>query len=328
MNDQINETQPTKIDPSVGGDTSPIDVKPKKKKGRPWLLRGGLVLLGLILVLAVGGILGYQDGINRRQNQESFQLAVAVAEQYELGVLDLKAGRYEIARQRFEYVIGLDPSYPGVVDRLAETLLVLNATATPTPAPLPTAVEATPTPDSRAEEELFAQAEGYAAAEDWDMTIETLEMLRKKNPDYRPVDIDGMLYMSLRQRGVRKIGLGSLEGGIYNLARAESFGILDAEADGFRTWARLYITGASFWEVDWGQAVYYFEQLVTMTPNLHDGSGYNAAQRYVDALQNYGDFLESEGQWCEVYPVWDKAFQYTGNAAYQEKSQSALDICE
>ncbi|MBC8507461.1 MAG: hypothetical protein ISR58_07010 [Anaerolineales bacterium] len=334
MDDQLNKTQPTKIDSSVGGDTSPIKIdgtindSQPKKKGRPWLRRGGIVFLGLILVLVVGGFLGYQDGLNRRKNQESFQLAVAVAEQYELGVLDLKAGRYEVARQRFEYVIGLDPSYPGVLDRLAETLLVLNVTATPTPAPLPTSIEPTPTPDSRAEEELFAQAENYVAAGEWDLVIETLENLRKKNPDHRPVEIDGMLYLSLRQRGVQKIGLGNLEGGIYDLALAESFGVLDAEADGFRTWASLYITGASFWDVDWGQAVYYFEQLVSMTPNLHDGTGYNTAQRYVDALQNYGDFLESQGLSCEAYPVWDKAYQYTGNAAYQEKSQSAQDICE
>ena len=334
MNDHINETQPTNIDSSVEGDTSPTKIdstngdSQPKKKGRPWLRRGGVVFLGLILFLVVGGFLGYQDGLARRKNQESFQLAVAVAEQYELGVLDLKAGRYEVARQRFEYVLGLDPSYPGVIDRLAETLLVLNVTATPTPAPLPTAEGPTPTPDLRADEELFAQAESYVAAGEWDLAIETLESLRKNNPGHRSIEIDGMLYLSFRQRGVQKVGLGNLEGGIYDLALAESFGVLDAEADSFRTWASLYITGASFWDVDWGQAVYYFEQLVSMTPNLHDGTGYNTAQRYVDALQNYGDFLESQGQFCEAYPVWDKAFQYTGNAAYQEKSLSAQDICE
>jgi len=335
MNDQLNETQPTEIDPSVGGDTAPIKIDqtndappPKKRKGRAWLRRGGLVLLGLILVLGVGGILGYQNGISRRTNQEKFQLAVAAAEQYELGILDMEAGRYEVARQRFEYVIGLDPTYPGVTDRLAEVLLVLNATSTPTPAPLPTAVEPTPTPDTRAEEDMFAQAESYVAAQEWSLAIENLEMLRKKNPDYRPIDIDGMIYLSLRQRGIQKIGLGNLEGGIYDLALAERFGVLDAEADSYRSWARLYITGVSFWEVDWGQAVYYFEQVSAMTPNLHDGSGYNAAQRYVDALINYGNFLEQEGLWCDAIRVWDSAFQYTGNATYQEKTSQAQNKCE
>ncbi len=335
MNDQINETQPTQIDPLVEGDTAPIRIdnvedasQPKKKKGRPWLRRGGLLVLGLILVLGVGGFLGYQNGISKRTREEDFRLAVAVAEQYELGVLDMEAGRHEVARQRFEYVIGLDPMYPGVTDRLAEVLLALNATAVPTPVPQPTAIEPTPTPDTRAEEDMFVQAESYVAGKEWSLAIETLEMLRKKNPDYRPLDIDGMIYMSLRQRGIQKISLGNLEGGIYDLALAESFGILDAEADSYRSWARLYITGASFWEVDWAQAVNYFEQLSAMTPNLHDGTGYNAAQRYVDALINYADFLELEGLYCDAVWVWDKAFQYTGNAAYQEKIANAQNKCE
>jgi len=324
MNDQLKETQPTQIDPSVGADTSPI----KSKKGRLWLLRGGLVLLGLILVLVVSGLLGYQNGIGQRKNQEAFQLAVAVAEQFELGLLDIEAGRYEVARQRFEYVIGLEPTYPGVTDRLAEVLLVLNVTATPTSAPLPTAIEVTPTPDSRAEEDLFAQAESYAASEEWSLVIETLEMLRKKNPDFRPVDIDGMIYLSLRQRGVQKISLGNLEGGMYDLALAENFGILDTEADSWRTWARFYITGASYWDVDWAQAVYQFEQLITMTPNLHDGSGWTAAQRYMDALNGYAQLLEFEGRWCELADIYDKAFQYSGDPAYQENMLVARDKCE
>ena len=175
---------------------------------------------------------------------------------------------------------------------------------------------------------MFAQAESYVAAQEWSLAIENLEMLRKKNPDYRPIDIDGMIYLSLRQRGIQKIGLGNLEGGIYDLALAERFGVLDAEADSYRSWARLYITGVSFWEVDWGQAVYYFEQVSAMTPNLHDGSGYNAAQRYVDALINYGNFLEQEGLWCDAIRVWDSAFQYTGNATYQEKTSQAQNKCE
>ncbi len=333
MDDHLNETQPTQIDPFGGEDTSPIDLEqpsdiPQKKKGRPWLLRGGLALLGLILVLGVSGILGYQNGIRRRTGQEAFQLAVAAAEQYELGILDMQAGRYEVARQRFEYVIGLDPTYPGVTDKLAEVLLVLNATATPTPSPLPTAVEATPTPDSRAEEELFAQAEGYVASGEWSLAIETLEMLRKKNPAYRPIDVDGMIYLSLRQRGVQKISLGSLEGGIYDLALAENFGVLDTEADSWRTWASYYISGASYWDVDWAQAVSYFEQVAAMTPNLHDGSGWTAAQRYLEALIAYAQLLEADGNWCELATIYEKTYQYTGDSAYQERSLSALDKCE
>ncbi len=335
MNDELNETQPTEIEPPTQEDTSPINIAeseegaPKKtRKRRPWLRNFGFVLLGLILILAVSGLLGYRNGINRRKNSEADQLAIAAATQFELGLADMQAGRYEVARQRFEYVLGIAPEYPGITERMAEVILISNATATPTITPTPTAIPVTPTPDTRADEELFAQAEAWVANKEWNTAIETLENLRKNNPDFRPIDVDGMLYMSLRQRGVQKVGLGNLEGGIYDLTRAESFGVLDTEADGWRTWASMYLTGASFWDVDWQQAIYHFEQVASMTPNLHDGSGWTAAQRYVDAILGYAEFLEAAGRYCEVDDIYNLAFQYTGNATYQELIWAAQDKCQ
>lgn len=335
MNDEIKETQPTEITPPMVEDTSPINVAqadetpPKKeRKRRPGLRKAGLVFLGLILVLVVSGLLGYRNGIIRRKNSESDQLAIAAATQFELGLADMQAGRYEVARQRFEYVIGINPAYPGIVEKLAEAMVIANATATPTMTPVPTDIPMTPTPDTRADDDLFIQAEALVAAKEWTQTIETLENLRKNNPNYRPIDVDGMLYLSLRQRGVQKISAGNLEGGIYDLTLAEGFGVLDTEADGWRNWARLYITGASFWDVDWQQAIYYFGEVAVMTPNLHDGSGWTAAKRYVDAIIGYAQSLESEGKYCEVDDVYNLAFQYTGNATYQELGAAAQEQCK
>ncbi len=334
MNDELNETQPIKRTSPVGDDTAPINVGkttespvPKKRKRRTWLWIGGGVLVGAILVLGISAFLGYRQGIKKRTLHEQAQTQLAVAEQFELGVQDIQAGRYEVARQRFEYVIELAPDYPGVTDKLAEVLIVLNATATPTPAPLPTAVEATPTPDLRADEELFAQAETHLANEEWDLAIATLEQLRKNNPDYRSVDIDGMLYIALRQRGIKKIGLGNLEGGIYDLTLAERFGVLDTEADSWRVWARQYITGASYWDVNWQKAIQYFEEVAAMTPNLHDGTGWSASQRYVDALVGYAQSLELNAQWCEADEPYQKAFEYTGDPKYKELRNSVQEKC-
>lgn len=334
MNDEIKETQPTKITPPQEGDTAPVHVgttveKPvaKKRKRRTQLWVGGGALLAIVLVLGISALLGYRQGIQQRTALEQGQTQLAVAEQFELGLQDMEAGRYEVARQRFEYVINLDPNYPGITDKLAEVLIILNATATPTPAPLPTAVEATPTPDLRADEELFSQAETHLANEEWDLAIQTLEQLRKNNPSYRSVDIDGMLYIALRHRGIKKIGLGNLEGGIYDLTLAERFGVLDTEADSWRVWARQYITGASYWDVNWPKAIEYFEQIVATTPNLHDSTGWSASQRYVDALVNYAESLELNAQWCEADEIYQKAFEYTGDPKYQEQLQQAQQQC-
>ena len=101
-----------------------------------------------------------------------------------------------------------------------------------------------------------------------------------------------MLFVALRNRGIDKIAqLHDLEGGNYDLTLAERFGPLDSEARNWRDWADLYIRGASFWDVDWGQAIYYFSQLASAAPNLSDLSGWTASSRYMDALLGYGDWF-------------------------------------
>lgn len=328
-NEELHETQETKIDSPSGEDTSPTDIsEPKKRKRRPWLRRLGYIFLGLLILLIVSAFFGYRNGIRRRKETEANQATIAAATQFELGLADMAAGNYEIARQRFEYVLSINPTYPGVTEMLAEVILVSSITATPTLAPTPTSIPVTPTPDSRAEEEQYAQIEGYMANKDWDAAVAAIEELRKKNPDFRAIDLDGMLYLALRQRGALQIGLGNLEVGIYNLTLAETFGVLDTEADGLRTWARYYITGASFWDIDWPQAIEYFSQVAAQYPNMHDGSNWTAAQRYVDALIGYAQQLEREGKFCEVDDVYNQAHQYTGNASYLDSAAEAQANCQ
>lgn len=328
------ETQPINTAEPRQEDTAPVNVQPAdevpakpKRRRKRWLWKAGSVVLGFMLLIGLSGLLGYRQGINQRTSyEESIQLQ-SLVEQFELGLTDMEAGRYELARQRFEYVINTDPSYPGVTDKLAEVLLVLNVTATPTFAPTATAVPITPTPDTRASEELFAQAESHLDNQEWSLAIETLEQLRKRDPGYRPIDIDGMLFLALRQRGVGKINAGNLEGGIYDLTLAERFGVLDTEANNSRTWARYYIAGASFWGIDWEKAIEYFEQVSAMTPNLHNGAGWTASQRYLDALINYAEQLDFAGQWCESVEIYNKIYEVTGDPTYQEKSLIVEDKC-
>lgn len=342
--DNLDETHPTPVDkdthqtkvndspqPTRSGDVTPkgdLPV-PKKRRRATWFWWFLLAFFALIGVVAVSGLFGYWNGIRLRQEFEATQVAVAAEEYYRLGLENMEAGRYYIAQQQFQYVIELNPNYPDVPNKLAEVMLILNATATPTPAPTatPTPIPITPTPDTRGEGEIFAQAEDYIRNEDWSAAIETLESLRKLNPEYRAIDIDGMLYLSLRQRGVQKISDGNLEGGIYDLSLAERFGILDTEADSRRVWAQYYIRGASFWEVDWGQAVYYFEQVAPMYPNMHDGSFWTATQRYKEALTNYAEWLEDQGMWCEAEEQFIKLRDYTGDSSLDEVIEIVADQC-
>lgn len=287
------------------------------------------ILVGFFALLVIAGgsaFGGYRSGISQRTHLEATQIAQQVEEQFQLGVQDLDAKRYEVARQRFEYVIQLDPDYPGVTEKLAEVLLELNTTATPTIVPTRTP---SPTPDLRGAEELFSQSQTFLADHKWSEAIDTLLQLRKDSPDYQPVKVDSMLYVALRNRGVEKIlNQADLEGGTYDLALAERFGPLDVEAQNYRTWADLYVTGASFWELDWSQAAYYFGQLLLVAPNLRDSSNLTVTERFRIASIKYGDVLAEAKEWCLAQDQYQAALNLGSDPTVEPTASWITKKCE
>ncbi|MEW5869237.1 MAG: hypothetical protein AB1894_08185 [Chloroflexota bacterium] len=315
-------------------DTSPLKKrKPaasKTAEGRPrkksrWLLFSFLSLLALLLVAALSGFGGYMSGISLRQSAASTQVSQVAREQYDLAVQEIQSGEYFRARQRLEYVIRLDPAYPGAVEQLADVLLELNTTATPTLVPT---VTLTPTPDLRDVQQLYDQAQQFLLDGSWTSAIDALLALRKSDPEYRKVEVDGMLFIALRNSGRDKILKEiDLEGGIYDLTLASHFGLLDTEGQSLLNWSSLYITGASFWELDWGQAAYYFGQVAPHAPNLMDKSAMTAAQRYRIALVQYAKQLINQKNPCEAVKQLEIALSISQDGETQSLYDQALARC-
>lgn len=324
------------------------DVESKKqlkkgKKGRPkkkfFQKRSSWIFLGVLvafIILAGGVIYGYFAGINDRVTLAESQALPKIQAQIEDAKLDIEEGRYQVALGRLDWI--LDEMSPYLTEaELAEigelyshTLLILSSSGTPTPflTSTPTTPAFTPTPDLRGEEELYDTAQQQLAAEDWNGVISTLEALRNKNLEYRSVQVDGMLYVALRNRGVDKILIdGSLEPGIYDLTLAEQFAPLDSSAEGFRTWARFYLTGASYWGVDWSQVVYYFEQVYPALPNLKDGTGMTATERFRIGAIQYAVQLANAGDFCAAQEYMDRAMSLTSDPEVQPTQQWIADEC-
>lgn len=275
---------------------------------RLWMLWaiGGFLFLMIVALLSVYG--GYVAAMQQRTAYKSTQVSTEAQTQYALALEDIASFHLENARQRLEYVINLDPTFPGAADKLAEVMVMMSITATPTVAASPTS---SPTPDLRDRDELYLRAREQMAGNDWSGAIETLLTLRKKDPTYLAVDVDGLLFMALRNRGVDKISrYFDLEGGTYDLSLAEAFGPLDVEARNWRDWAELYVRGASFWGVDWEKAVFYFGQIASIAPNLMDGSGITATQRYYQGLIEYGNWLALQGLWCDAQVQYEAAMNF------------------
>ncbi|PWH17431.1 MAG: hypothetical protein DDG60_02255 [Anaerolineae bacterium] len=270
-------------------------------------------LLILLAVIVAGSLGGYSLGISERVAAAKAQIKGQLDEQFAYAQQDMQAGRYDLARQRLEYILSKDASYPGVSELLVEAQVKLSITPTIPPSPTPTL---TPTPDMRTQETILANARQQILNRDWDGALASLDALRKADPSYHTIEVDGMYYLALRNRGVDQIvGRGAfattnLEGGIYDLTLAERFGPLDNEALSLRTGARMFIQASSFMGVDWPQAVAYFGEVYRLYPGLRDATGLTAAQHYREALLNYGDLKLKEQKFsdrCIAIDLWNEA---------------------
>ncbi len=310
MSETIENTQPTKAtqpvntqnqDPVQESTESTQEVQPKPKKklaGR--IGRFLLNILIFLLIIGLGVFGGYQSGIGIRQRAQEELVTQQLSDQFSRALVDIQFGSYNAAKTRLEYIIGIDPSFPGAMEKLTEVMVLSSIpTATPVVSPTPELIV-----DDTNYEGLLVQAKQLVAAGQWQNAMVVLDTLRRKDPAFHTVEVDGMYYFALRNLGVDLIQAGNLEGGIYELTLAERFASLDNVAHILRDNARFYITAASFWELDWKLASEYFAQL--NGSGIWDGT-MTATERYRIAAMRYGDQLYAEERYCEAYDQYQAA---------------------
>ncbi len=278
-------------------DSKSAAAEKKIKSNRPHYVRA--VLLGLLLVLVaalISGSLGYFSGIKQRKVEEENQRLTLAATHYQNGMEAMMSGNFEVARIQFEYVIQIYPDFPDITEKYSEVLINLAKTQQATALPTPTA-----TLDIQGAQALFQQAQTDMANQAWCSAVDDIKNLRDEEYTYEILNVDGMLWTSLRNCAVKKITVdGDLEGGLYYLALAEKFAPLDHDAVNYSAMARLYVTGASYWEVDWTQVVSYFSQVYASYPYMHDASGWTGIDRYRIGLREYGKTLMNSGDYCDA----------------------------
>ncbi|MEE9216581.1 MAG: hypothetical protein V3U32_04020 [Anaerolineales bacterium] len=278
-----------------------------------WVLPIALVLLG------IAAAVGYIVGQSERDLAEEEQVMAIVQEQFTLGLIDLDEERYDIARQRFEYIIQLNPSFPEAPERLAEALLGLNE-----PIAAPTSPPMTPTPNLAPVQEIFDLAQVAFEEGDWDLTIAHLLALRAKDSEFRAVEADGLMYAALRNRGIRRISQDKLlEEGIYDLSLAESFALLDEDANNWRSWAQLYLTANSFYGLNWEQAAFYFEVVYSVAPGIRN----DVAWKYAQSLTMYALLLASGGDPCAAEEFLDLSLEVIINEDLEPTATAVRDAC-
>jgi hypothetical protein len=96
-----------------------------------------LILFSSLVVLvfvAVAWNFVYCDTVaicDSRPTMSPEMVATQMPIQYEYAIQDINAGRFEIAKQRLEYIIYHTPEYPGAREKLAEVEKMLKLTPVP-----------------------------------------------------------------------------------------------------------------------------------------------------------------------------------------------------
>lgn len=317
MTEHLENTQPTSLEstqpsqPAAAGqtvETKKENTQPIQPVKKPSRLRSFFTgFLGFLLLIGLGAYGGYAAGVNDRVRAEDSVLSKQLLDQYQRALVEIEFGQYETARQRLEFILSKNPSFPGVAEKLTE-IMVKSVVPTATPTPLPTS-----TPDVSGVENAYLRAQQLVAAQDWQNAIAALDIVRKLDPNYKVAQVDGMYYFCLRNFGRQLIQQGNLEGGIYQLSLAERFGPLDNESIQLREGARMYIIGASFWEINWQKAIEYFS---STPPNIWDGS-MNAGERLNIAYARYGDYLFDQSDYCGAYEIYSQATALDDKAAWR-----------
>lgn len=295
---------------------------PESASGRrmPWGVIAG-VLAFSVLILVIGGGSGYLAGAEARQELRATQQAGFLQEQFDLGVADIEAGRLQVARDRFEYILDVDPEFPGARDLLN---LILESLNEPTGTPSPTATQVTLTPTATLSlsslDGLLEAGRNAVSSEEWDAAIEAILALRSRDPDYRLEEANAVLFTALRNRGMQKIVRKDIEQGIYDLKLAQRVGTLDNQAQSWMRSGQFYMFANSFFGLDWFQAVVSFADLCA-------AGIWDSCYKYAVSAAEYGHLLMNDEMYCEASTQYGASLTTRDQQELYPTATHAFEAC-
>jgi hypothetical protein len=323
----MQETRPA---PDPGD--APLRGKDVKKKAEPaptfrsllkkyWWLLAFPTFFFSVMAFALSS--GYRTGVEQRKLAEAQAETQKLIEQFDLGMQDLLEGRYDLAKQRAEYILEVDPNFEPAIGLLDLSLQALNQpTLTPTIEVTETTIPATPTPtpDLSSIESHYQAAVDAINREDWTEALNLLIDLRAEYPDYLVEEVNQRMFQALRNRGLKKILSSQLEQGIYDLSLAERFAPLDSQATNWRNSAAFYLFANSFVGLDWTQAYQWFSQLCA-------AGIWDSCYKYAISAKGYGDLLVATEDPCGAIVVYEQSLLTLGDAQLEPTATEAAILC-
>jgi hypothetical protein len=275
----------------------------------------------LAIVLGVAAITGYRSGLAQRETDTEEQESLALLDQFNLGVEDLTAGRYDLAKQRAEYILSVDPGNEAAIGLLDLALKALNQpTLTPTPLITPTKITPTATPDLSTVESHYEAAAEAVGRGDWTSALNLLIDLRAEHPEYRTEEVNQLIFTSLRNRGFENILQGKQEQGIYDLSLAERFVPLDNQAASWRRSAEFYLFANSYIGLDWFQAYRWFSDLC-------GAAIWDSCYKFALSARSYGDLLVATQDSCNALLPYEQSLITLFDSNLVTTATEAANLC-
>lgn len=286
-------------------------VEQERKSGCRWLL-GLLVLGGVLVAVLVGlGIFSAYRGIQERERRQVVTSQNLAEQHYGRALQYLNRAEYERAIAELERTLTLNPGHPDALAKLEEARQGLNVV----PTPLPTLDE-----DSAAV--VYEEAQKAYTQGDWLAAAAYLEQVVSIDEDYRFEETASLLFSSYYNSGVLLADEGRFEEAIQYFDKALSLRPDDANAEGQKYLAALYVTAQSFWQVDWGKVIENLQKIYEMQPDYKD-----VRRRLHDAHVNYGDYWAERNRWCEAEAEYAQALAFIPDLAETQREQAA-ELCE
>jgi tetratricopeptide (TPR) repeat protein len=261
--------------------------------------------LGLIIAAGLGGVYaGLQDRTADQQAQAN--------KFYDEGVANRAAGKLQLAKADFEYVLKIDPKYPGATEQLQQIVDLLTVKPTPTASPLQVNVT----------EQLYQTGVAAYEQQKWQRAIEIFAQVRALDPTYQQDQIAQLTYQAALTYGQQLLKEDRLEEAIAYLDQAAYLQPLPAATEAEVTYARMYITARDYWNVNWEQAIESFGQLYQIGPGYKD-----TFARYVEAYIQYGNERTRAGDPCTAQTQYEAALQLRPDAELQAKAEKSKQDC-
>lgn len=319
-------------------------------KSRTWLRYSGYFLLGaalLIIFYAIIAAVAWRSGQAERTEQAQANLVTNISRQLELAHQDVIAGNIALAERRLEELQRWSPDDPEVI-ALAATIDAIAATPLPTPrviisdngvtitpTPITTTPTATPpllppvatqenrTPQPAALEARLNTLQAMVDNEQWEDAIRELVAFQIDYPNYERFRTNSLLFDAYIGAGFHYTNGNRVTLGINYFEQAQKLGTLQEQALSQLYYSRTYLTGVSYFGIDWGRSVSALGEICMTLPGFQD-----ACELLVEARVGYGDQLTIAEDHCGAMFQYAQALRSITNTDLRDKWSVAKQQCE